>query len=227
MSLEKLTIFGSSSVGVYIYACDKYVLIPQDVPEKVERTAEEIFGVPVYRVSLCDSTLVGVFAAGNSKGLLLSRFVKDYELSVVKRVLGDEVIVEPLYDIRESALGNLILANDRAALVSPLIPKRALATIEDVLDVEVVQGEIAHMSLVGSLAVASNRGVLVCPLATDEELKALEELFKLPVDVGTVNRGSIFLRGGLVVNSTGGLVGEDTTGPELMRIQQVLFPSRS
>jgi translation initiation factor 6 len=41
-------------------------------------------------------------------------------------------------------------------------------------------------------------------------------------DVGTVNKGKSFLRGGMVVNDHGALVGDETAGPELMRITAVL-----
>jgi len=42
-------------------------------------------------------------------------------------------------------------------------------------------------------------------------------------NVGTVNRGNIFVRSGIVANSKGALVGYETTGPELLRIQSALF----
>jgi len=60
------------------------------------------------------------------------------------------------------------------------------------------------------------------PEATDDDLKRLADCFKVKVDVGTVNKGKSLLRGGLVVNDHGALVGDETAGPELMRTTQVL-----
>jgi translation initiation factor 6 len=108
------------------------------------------------------------------------------------------------------------------ALVSPLLEPDARRAVADVLGVEVVVDTIAGNPLVGALAVLNSRGVLVAPEATDDDLKKLSEYFKARVDVGTVNKGRSFLRGGVVVNDRGALVGDETAGPELMRLQQVL-----
>jgi len=112
---------------------------------------------------------------------------------------------------------------DHIAVISPLIERDFLKLIEDVLDVEVVVRSIGGSPLVGSIAYVTNRGLLVYPLVTDEELNELRDLFKLTVDVGTVNKGSIFLGTGLIANSKGAIVGYETTGPELLRIHQVFF----
>ncbi len=65
-------------------------------------------------------------------------------------------------------------------------------------------------------------GVLLSPEAKDEDVRKVKDYFGLTVNVGTVNRGRSFLRGGgLVVNNNGGLVGNDTTGFEIVRIMQV------
>ncbi|KUO80177.1 MAG: hypothetical protein AT714_05805 [Vulcanisaeta sp. OSP_8] len=64
-------------------------------------------------------------------------------------------------------------------------------------------------------------GCLLSPDAKDDDVKKVRDYFNLNVDVGTVNRGRSFIRGGLVVNNNGGLVGNDTTGFEIVRIMQV------
>jgi len=48
----------------------------------------------------------------------------------------------------------------------------------------------------------------------------VEELFKLPVDIGTVNFGSPLVGSGILANSKGYVVGLDTTGPEISRIEE-------
>ena len=73
----------------------------------------------------------------------------------------------------------------------------------------------------GAIAVVTNKGLLVNPLATDEEVAELGQLFGVTADVGTVNRGSPFIKAGIVANDKGVIAGEETTGPELMRIQAI------
>jgi len=223
LSVERTAIYGNPNVGVYVFTNERFSLVPKDIPEKFEKLVKETLKVSVYRTTLAESPLIGVFAAGNSNGIVLSKFVTDRELEVLKNIVGDELNIDVLRNIKESALGNLILTNDKAAIVSPLINKKSLKRIEDVLSVEVVQRDIAGSPLVSSVAVTSNKGAIVYPLVSENEIEELESILHVQVDVGTVNRGSIFLRSGMVVNTKGCIVGYDTTGPELLRIQKVFF----
>jgi len=70
--------------------------------------------------------------------------------------------------------------------------------------------------------VATNRGVLVHPKSSQAEISIIEELFKLPVNIGTINFGSPLVGSGLLANNKGYVVGEETTGPEISRIEDTL-----
>jgi len=223
LTFEKTLIYGNPNIGVYVYTNELFSFIPKDAPEKLERIVASSLQVPVYRITLCQSPLIGVFSSGNSKGLILSKLVTDEELSLIKKLVKEEVNVMVIRNVKESAIGNLILANDKAAIISPLLPRTLCREIQDVLDVEVIIRAISGFPLVGSVAVVSNKGLLVNPLIKEEEIEELGDIFGVKADVGTVNRGNIFLRSGIVVNSKGGIVGSETTGPELMRLHQVFF----
>ena len=223
MSVEVLYAFGNPNIGVYVTVSDRIALIPLDSPEKVERAVRNSLGVEAVRVSLLGSPLLGVLCVMNSNGLLIGRLVKEREVKLLRRAIGDDIRVEVL-DVRENAIGNLVLANDKGAIVSPVLPRRILSKISEVLGVETAQMGIAGSYLVGALGVATNRGVLLCPLASDEEVETVASVLKVSkANVGTVNRGNIFVRSGIVANSKGALVGYETTGPELLRIQSALF----
>jgi translation initiation factor 6 len=71
-------------------------------------------------------------------------------------------------------------------------------------------------------SVATNRGILVHPRVSEAELAEVEDLFRLPVDVGTVNFGSPLVGSGILANSRGYAAGDETTGPELGRIEDAL-----
>ena len=133
-----------------------------------------------------------------------------------------DVPVEVLPD-RLTATGNVILANDTAALVHPDISDRSMEIISRVLGVDVHRGTIAGLGTVGMSGVATNKGLLVHPMVTQEELAHLEEVFDLPVDVGTTNYGSQAVGSGLLANSKGYVAGSNTTGHELGRIEDALF----
>jgi translation initiation factor 6 len=88
--------------------------------------------------------------------------------------------------------------------------------------VPVERGALAGVRTVGTAAVATRSGVLCHPEASDAELDHLEEVLGVPADVGTVNYGAPLVGSGLVANDAGYLVGGDTTGPELGRIEDAL-----
>jgi len=216
-----LTIMGNSNVGVYIHATDDYVLVPRGIEEDKKRVIGDVLGGEPLEVIINGSRLVGVFSAGNERGLLLPATVSEDEVAEIKRLLGDSVIVEKLPS-RNNAVGNLVAANSRAALVYPGLERHALKVVRDVLDVEVEARPVAGVSTVGSVLAVTNRGGLVHPDASEEEVEFLSDLFGVPVLTGTVNFGVAYVRTGLAANSRGAIVGAETSGPEIARIQMAL-----
>jgi len=225
LSVEVVYAFGNPNLGVYVAASEDFALVPVDAPEKLEQALKRNLGVGVLRASIGSSSLLGVFCVMNSKGILVGNAVREEEVARLREALGDKVVVRVLEEVKENALGNLILANDKGALVSPLLPKEAVQAVFDTLDVEVVQSKLGGSNLVGALGVATNRGVLLSPIVADEEVDFVISVLKTHKGgIGTVNKGNIFVRSGIVANSKGALVGFETTGVELMRIQAVLGP---
>ena len=82
-----------------------------------------------------------------------------------------------------NAAGNVILANDTAALIHPHLISRAEEVVEEILGVDVRRGTIAGLETVGMVARATNKGVLVHPKTSEEELSELDRLFNVTVEV--------------------------------------------
>jgi translation initiation factor 6 len=213
------SIVGSASIGVYSLATEKFVLIPKMVPlDKAEKTAEWL-KTKLIHTSIGGSLLAGALACANSNGLILSPFARQEEIDAVKAVFEGEITV---MESRKTAFGNLVLANDKGALVDPRMKAPLMKQVSDVLGVEVVAGTIADLTYVGSLAVATNKGVLAHPLLKEAEKKVLESVFKVPVDVGTINCGIPYVGTGLIANSNAAVAGSMTTGPEMFIIGHAL-----
>jgi translation initiation factor 6 len=208
---------GSSYVGVFARATDRCVVVRPDA-ENVEDLADEL-GVPAVPTTVAGSATVGSLVAGNGAGLLVSGRVRENELDRIRGAVDVPVAELPG---RINAAGNVVLATDRGAYVHPELPDEAVDTVEEALDVPAERGEIADVRTVGTAAVANDRGVLCHPKATDEQLDRLESVLGVHADVGTVNYGAPLVGSGLVANSEGYVVGQDTTGPELGRIEDAL-----
>jgi translation initiation factor 6 len=219
MAVYLTSFVSSASIGVYSLATDKFALIPKLVPlDKAQKTAEWL-QVPLIHSSVGGSLLDGSLACANSNGIILSSFARQEELETIKAGFNGNVMV---MESRKTAFGNLILANDKGALVDERMIPRIKEQVADTLGVEVVPGRIAGLTYVGSLAVATNKGVLAHPLLKDEEKKVLESVFKVPVDVGTINCGIPYVGTGLIANSHAAVAGSLTTGPEMFIIGNAL-----
>jgi translation initiation factor 6 len=125
-------------------------------------------------------------------------------------------------DTKFTALGNLVLCNDKGCVISPALSDLK-EDIGSFLGVDVEEGIIGDFKNVGSVAVATNKGCLVHPDASEEKMEWLSEILKVPVDHSTANKGVGYIGGCMVANSKGVVVGDFSTGPELGRIDDILM----
>jgi len=224
MHIERLDFENSPYLGVYGSVTDKLALVREGLGEKKLSILREVLKVPLIETSIMKSRIVGIFAAGNSNAIVVPWYVWDAELEKINgqlREYGIDTEVVP-FQSTLTAFGNLILTNDRAALVSAKFTREEAKKLEDILGVEVERGMIGDFHAVGSVGVVTNKGGLVHPEATDEELEWLRNLFKVDVYVGTANMGVPFVGSCMLANSHGVVVGHLTTGPEIVKIEEAL-----
>lgn len=219
MPLSRISLYGNANVGAFIFATDKCALIPNDSPESVEREVSEALRVPILRTTVGGSVLLGIFVAGNSNGIILPNISTDEEIDAITASTNLPVAI---YQGKKNALGNMVLVNDRVALVGPQTDPVLIGLISDHLKVKVHGGTIADLAMTGVCAVVNGKGLVAHPMTADTEIKELGELFNIPVDISTVNCGFPYLRVGIAANSNGAVVGNATTGPEMARIESSL-----
>jgi translation initiation factor 6 len=217
--LLRAAFIGSSYVGVFARSTDEYLLIRPDLDDDLVADVSDELEVDAIETTVGGSSTVGALATGNENGLLVSSRVTDRERDRIEDVVDVPVTELPG---RINAAGNVVLANDGGAYVHPDLSREAVQTVSDALDVSVERGELAGVRTVGTAAVATNSGVLCHPKTTDDELDALEAALDVPADIGTINYGAPLVGSGLLANAHGYVVGQDTTGPELGRIEDAL-----
>jgi translation initiation factor 6 len=210
---------GSSYVGVFARATDDCLLIRPDIEEDRLSEFESELSVTAVPTTVAGSSTVGSLAVGNTNGLLVSERVLDRERDRIEDATGLPVAELPG---RINAAGNVVLANNSGAYVHPDLTRKAVRAVRDALEVPVERGTLATVRTVGTAAVATDDGVLCHPKTSDAELDALEDVFDAYADIGTINYGGPLVGSGLVANQSGYVAGEDTTGPELGRIEDAL-----
>lgn len=223
MTISKLSIYGNVNIGVYIFANDQIALVPKGLDKKILDIISETLNVEPVEIRIADLSIIGIMVAGNNNGIILPRIIKDNELIELKRLLSKYDLNIVVVGSKYTAIGNLVLANDKGAILYPEFEKNVIEKIKDGLGVDnVEQTYIAGIPVVGSVGVITNKGGILHPATSDNELEKLEKIFKVPLMTGTVNFGVVFIRSGLVANTHGALIGENTTGPEMVRIQEAL-----
>ena len=204
-------------LGVFASCTDNFVFVPYETSEETIGELEESLGATACRTSVSGSSIVGSLMRGNNNGMMVAGFVLEKELRAIRKHIKAARLTQEL-----NAAGNLILANDTAALVHPDISEKSIKIIQKTLGVEVKRGTLGGLKTVGMAGVATNTGILVHPKSSPAEISIIEELFKLPVDIGTINFGSPLVGSGLLANNKGYVVGEETTSPEISRIEDIL-----
>lgn len=210
--IEKYSYRGEENTGFHTVSTNSFVLVPPDYKKK------DFFDLPVVETQINQTRLIGLFAAGNSECLLVPK-----ELSNIERQNFENSDIDfKVIDTRYNALGNLILCNDKGALVSPKLSDH-LDEIEEALNVEITTGEIAG-SNPGVSGLVNGKGAVIHRDASEEDALRVKEALDLEdVDIGTVNMGSPFVGSGATCNNKDLLTGEPTTGPEIGRFDRTLF----
>ena len=214
----RTTVHGNPNVGLCGYATDEYCLIGAEFTKEQAKEMETVMKVPVHRISMCGTSLIGVFVTGNSNCLLVPGIAFDYELEVLDK-LG---IKYKVLDTKLTALGNNILCNDFGCLVNKEFPEDEIRLIKEALDVPVKTGTVATFDVMGVMAAINKSGGVIHRNIQDKELKIIEDLFHIKLTQGTVNIGTPQIRSGLFCNSHGFVIGEVSSGPEIINIDEAL-----
>lgn len=207
---------GDPNIGVFSRVCDEIAIVPPEAPEDFRARVASALSAELVITTVQGSPIVGSLAAGNSRGIVVSGLATEEEIGILEEH-RDVFRLEG----RMNAAGNVVLANDSFAVVHPEMPAKMAEGIGKVLDVPVARLTFAGIGTVGMAAVATDRGVIVHPRSTPQEIAALEQITDLPVGTGTVNMGSGLVGSGLLANRRGYLCGNETSGYELGRVEDV------
>ena len=116
MTVYLSSIVGSPSIGVYSLATEKLVMIPRMVPKEKAQDYADWLEVKLVYTSIGGSVLCGALTCANSNGMLLPNYVRDEELTQIKEAFEGKIII---METKKTAYGNLVLANDKGAVVDP------------------------------------------------------------------------------------------------------------
>ncbi|WP_461462060.1 translation initiation factor IF-6 [Methanobrevibacter sp.] len=217
--LKRINITGNPNLGVYIAVNDDVAIVPHNILESRLEDLKEALDVNIVISSIAGSNLAGALMVGNSNGFVVSPQIFDKELNALKEAGIENIALLP---DKYTAVGNILAANDKGAIVSPKVSDNAINVIEETLDVDVEKSTIAGYDIIGSLMAVTNKGFLIHKDSNPDEITFVENVFGVEGNIGTVNRGIPLIGACSISNSKGVIVGEDTTGPEMARVEESL-----
>lgn len=195
--IHKYDVYRSPNVGLFLRANDNTLLIPFGFADTKTKKLKEYLNVKkIMHVSIAGTRLIGPMSVMNNNGILLPWTASDEEIQILKQT---GLNVERL-ESKFTAIGNLILANDKGAIVSSLFNGEVHQSIRDVLGVPIQIMSIAGYVQVGSMVVTTNAGAIVHPNANDREIKSIAEILQVQAEPATINGGSPFLSSGILAN---------------------------
>lgn len=219
MHILKTGFNGTPNVGLYAYATDSYVLLGENVTEKLERELGEALGnIPVHSIRIVGTSMAGIFLAGNSKVILAPAIAFGSELENLRK-LG--VPVQTL-QTKHTCLGNLIVANDHGAIISKDFDETEKKRIETQLGVPAIYMDIAGLSTPGAFIVIRGEHGIIHRDASQEEIAAVEKHLQVTLTPATINLGTPYLHAGMIINNHGFVIGEQSGGPEILHIDEAL-----
>lgn len=217
MGIYKYAFYKSPNIGIFVKCNDTSLMLPlgfastkSDVLLKYLEISKPIF------ISIAGTRLLGPMMVMNNKGILVSSIASDDEINIIKN--QSKLNVERLRS-KYTAIGNLIAANDYGAIVSPLCSD-VIKQVSDVLDVQAISIGVSDLSQTGSIVVITNNGGVIHPGATETEIKTISDILNVNLEPVTINGGIPYLASGIIANSKSVIVGNLTTGPELIMLSR-------
>ena len=120
MDIIKFDIYRGPNIGVYVNVNDKYILLPMGFAKTKAEKLSQMLEVETIFTSVANTRLLGSLLVMNNKGILLPKTAYENEFDFLKNETDLEIGV---LDSKFTALGNVICANDKGAVVSPWLSK--------------------------------------------------------------------------------------------------------
>ncbi|MBI4053657.1 MAG: translation initiation factor IF-6 [Candidatus Diapherotrites archaeon] len=218
MEIDKKNIRGSPYVGIFCVVTEKFGLFPKTIDRHEIEKLSDFFGVEAIPATIAGTSLLGVLATANSHGIVVSGVAEEKEISELEGLGLNVAVVDNI-----AAVGNLVRANDNGGVCAKIFSKEAKSGMETALKVELRAMKIADTDLAGSCIVATNRGFLANPGVSKESFAELRKIFGVDGALTTANYGDACVGNSIVANSRAAIVGEQTSGFELLRIDEGLM----
>jgi len=216
MKFKKLNLLDKPYVGVFATVNDDYGLFPKEISKNDEKIISEALDIEIIKYDLAGSVINGVISKIYGNKILLSKVVEKADIKFLEKQ-GFDVYVLNSY----SAVGNLTVFNKNGLLLSKDYTKEEVSEIEHFLNMKAEIMNFGDVTVIGSAIAINDKSIAVSPEILPEEFEKVKKLLKVEGNIATVNFGDGLVGNGLLVNNKGVIIGEKTTGFEIIRLDDI------
>ncbi len=218
MRIDKRSMNASPFIGVFGILTDKIFLVPSTILEKEIQGLQDLAGTEVLKASIAASPLLGVLGIGAGKKIAVSELAREKEIVELEKAGLKVARIEGI-----TALGNLVRVTEKGGVLSPMLSREQCEKLESFFGVKMVESTVAGLDLAGSCIAASSKGFIVHPGVSKEEFEKIREALHSKGMPTTANYGDRFVGNSVLANSNAVLLGANTTGHELLRIEDAFL----
>lgn len=219
MEVARASIWKTPYIGAYSKVFGVNAVVNKNTPSGFMKKVRDFLKVNSVAVTNVGGVhAVSSMIAVNSSFIIVPDTVEDEELKELK-TLGKEVLVTKS---KLKAWGNMMVLSDRGVLFSPMVSKVEAKGVIDSLGTDYDFASLANYTAIGALVVSGEEVCFASNLLMEDEKRLLEDLLRLRVYTVSVNNGLPFIRLGMLLSSHGILVGDSTTGNEIMNISMAV-----
>lgn len=211
---------GLYNIGLYGFANDKFALLGKEIPDDVAEKIGAVLKVPVHRLTIAGTSLIGVFVAGNNDKLIVPSIIFDDE----REFLSGLGIDFEVFDTKLTCLGNNLIVGSDKMIVSKEFSEAEERRLGSALGLETKRERLGGVFAVGSLVVlnTAKKKALISNDFERADQKLIESFFGVVATPGSVNMGSPYIRSGIICNSNGFVIGSNSGGPEITNADEAL-----
>ena len=213
----KYNAYRNSNIGIYLNSNDDFVFVPPGFEKTKAKKISMHLRNNYIHTSIANTRLLGILMDVNNYGIILPKISTLDEVEYLKKTTKMNI---KILDSKYTAIGNIICINDSGGIISPLVTKREVKQIQDIMGVEIIQMKVSDYHQVGAMIVANSYGGIIHPGAGEKDVKAISKILKVNLEHSTINNGVKFVSSGILINNKSIIVGELTSGSEIITINR-------
>lgn len=209
---------GNPNIGIYMFSNNKFCLIGREVDDKKKQEIEKVLEVPVYKVSILETELVGIFVAGND-GFLVVPELFDYEKELLEKICKEHDTKLVILNNRLNTFGNNMSFGEDIIMINSEYTDSFIDKLKKLTKLKVVKILSEEYKAIGSVCKFANSKFFV---SQEFDEKEMQPVIDKVAGVGTINAGSAYIASGAVCNNNGLIIGSMSTTVEIQNIVESL-----